>query len=81
MRRIWSPPGPFRVGDRVRISTWSPPIVGEVIEDRGLIGHERVHYYSVRLPVGEPDDLMILEYPAEELELIPGQGAEARPDK
>lgn len=75
MRRTWSPPGPFRVGDRVKIA-WRRPIVGEVIEDRGLIGHQRRHYYTVRLPIGDPDDRMIVEYPAEELVMATAEDIE-----
>ena len=81
MRRTWSSPGPFRVGNRVKISSWSPPIVGEVIEDRGLIGEGRRHYYTVRLLIDEPDDLLILESPAEESELVPERGVGALPEK
>lgn len=68
MHRTRIPPGPFRVGDRVKITSRLRPIVGEVVEDRGLISHDRIHYYAVRLPIGEPDDRVIIEYPAEELE-------------
>lgn len=55
--------------------------MGEVIEDRGLIGQRRRHYYTVRLPIGEPDDPLIVGYPAEELELAPGRDAESRPEE
>ena len=76
MRRTSSPPGPFRVGDRVKITSWRRPIVGEIVEDRGLIGHERIHYYTVRLPIGEPDDRMIVEYPVDEMELATSEDIE-----
>ena len=81
MGRTWSPPGPFRVGDRVKVTSRHDPIVGEIIEDRGLIGHRRRHYYTVRLPIGEPDDRMTVGYPAEELELAPERDDEALPEE
>jgi hypothetical protein len=65
--RTWSPPGPYQIGDWVKIPSWTPPIMGQVVEDRGLIGHRRRHYYAVRHPLGEPDDPMITEYPAENM--------------
>lgn len=76
MPHTWSPPGPFRVGDRVKITSRLRPIVGEILENRGLIGHDRVHYYTVRLPIGDPDDRMIVEYPADEMVLATAEDIE-----
>ncbi len=82
MGRTRSPAGPYRVGDRVKITSWRRPIVGEVIvEDRGLISIGGRHYYTVRLPIGEPDDRMTVGYPAEELELAPERDDEALPEE
>ena len=65
--RTWSPQGPYRIGDWVKIRSWTPPIVGQIIDDEGLIGHQRRHFYTVRLPLGEPDDPMITGYPVESM--------------
>ncbi len=65
--RTWSPPGPYRVGDWVKIPLWRPPIVGQVVEDRGLIGQLRQHYYTIRFLGGDPDDPWIVGYPAEKM--------------
>jgi hypothetical protein len=41
--------------------------VGQVVEDRGLIGQRRRHYYTIRFLDGDPDDPWIVEYPSEEM--------------
>ncbi len=77
MSRAQPNPGPYRVGDRVKV-LWRRPVVGEIIEDRGLIGHRGRHYYTVSIMLSGADEPLISEYPAEELEIATAQDIESR---
>ncbi len=59
----------FRVGDQV-IVPWQKPIVGEVIEDRGTIGHRGRHHYTVRIPM-DPDEPTIIQVAGDYLRPAP----------
>jgi hypothetical protein len=60
--------GLFRIGDRVLVP-WNPPIVGRIVEDRGLLGRHGNRIYSVLVEFDPEDgENMVLELPAEDLE-------------
>jgi hypothetical protein len=67
--RIHQSPVRYRVGDRVKVP-WHPPVVGEIVEDRGPLGRGGRHLYTVSFPLTGVDEPMLVEFPAEELEFI-----------
>jgi hypothetical protein len=72
MSHTKSAKGMFRVGERVLVP-WKPPIVGKVVEDRGLLGRHGRRIYSVLIEFDPEDgENMILELPEEDLELATG---------
>jgi hypothetical protein len=63
-------PGPFRVGDRVRLLWGLTPVEGIVVEDRGNRGAEGKRFYRVRLRLDGVSEPMETEEPAEDLTLV-----------
>src|SRR4051812_43770599 len=61
-------PGPFRVGDRVRIPFGSESIEATAVEDRGNLGGKRV--YGVRFRVDDMSDEIYTERDVDQLTLV-----------
>jgi hypothetical protein len=68
------PPGKFRVGQAVRLKHLWRGLIGEVIEDRGLIGVDRCRFYTVKVRV-DPWNEYTPELPEESLEAVDGPDA------
>ena len=64
-------PGKFRVGQPVRIKHGFRGMIGEVVEDRGLIGVGGRRLYAVRLRL-DPWNELTTERPEESLEAVVG---------
>jgi hypothetical protein len=63
-------PGPFRVGDRVRLLLGLTPVEGTVIEDRGNRGVGGRRFYRVRLQLDDITDPIETERPVDDLTLV-----------
>jgi hypothetical protein len=63
------PPGKFRVGDRVRLKYGFRGVIGEIVEDRGLILAGGRRLYGVKLSFDEGNEF-ITERPEESLEAV-----------
>lgn len=66
----WRNPGPFRIGDRVRIPFGTEQVEGMVVEDRGHLGVGGERLYGVLFT---PDDVsgdIYVERAADELSLV-----------
>lgn len=65
-----------RVGDRVRFHIAAIEIVAEVVEDRGNIGVDGRHVVAVRFE-GEDGEIQQMDWPAEEMVVLPRDPATA----
>ncbi len=63
-------PGPFRVGDRVRIPFGTEFIEATVVEDRGNLGVGGKRMYGVRFRVDDVSDEIYTERYADQLTLV-----------
>jgi hypothetical protein len=64
--------GRFCVGDRVRSLHGFPGAIGEIVEDRGPIGHRGWYYYHIRF-LDENGEEMRLDWPEDELVPVDGK--------
>lgn len=69
MKRAESAGNAFQVGDYV-FAPWHRPIRGQIIEDRGPIGRNGRHLYSVRIAI-DSEEPIITELPGEDLDAAP----------
>jgi hypothetical protein len=67
---IFTTPGPFRVGDRVRISRGGEPIEGTVVEDRGPLGPGGTRVYGITFRMAEVPDEVYVERLVNEMTLV-----------
>ena len=67
---IWKNPGPFRVGDRVRIPFGTETIEATVVEDRGNLGAGGKRIYGVRFRVDDVSDEIYTEMDVDRLTLV-----------
>ena len=67
---IWRNPGPFRVGDRVRIPFGSEQIEATVVEDRGNLGEEGKRIYGLRFRVDDITPEIYTERIVDDLTLV-----------
>jgi hypothetical protein len=67
---IWKSPGPFRVGDRVRIPFGSEFVEARVVEDRGNLGVGGKRVYGVRFRVDDVSDEIYTERDVDQLTLV-----------
>jgi hypothetical protein len=78
---IWKNPGPFRVGDRVRMPFGTESIEATVVEDRGNLGVGGKRVYGVRFRVDDVSDEIYTERDVDQLTLVaraPAPEAERR---
>ena len=68
--RTWDNPGPFRVGDRVRIPFGTESIEATVVEDRGGRGVGGKRIYGVRFRVDDVSDEVYTERDVDQLTLV-----------
>jgi hypothetical protein len=68
-------PGPFHVGDRVRIPFGTEFIEATVVEDRGNLGVGGKRLYGVRFRVDDLSDEIYTERYADQLILVAGAPA------
>jgi hypothetical protein len=68
-------PGPFRLGDRVRLMWGFTPVEGVVVEDRGNRGRGGKRFYRVRIQLTEQ---MEIEREVDDLTLVPSAPTKAR---
>jgi hypothetical protein len=66
----WKNPGPFRVGDRVRIPFGTESIEATIVEDRGNLGVGGTRIYGVRFRVDDVSDEIYTERDADQLTLV-----------
>lgn len=68
----WTPktPGPFRVGDRVRMPFGSQFIEATIVEDRGDLGVGGKRLYGVCFRVDDSTDEIYTEREADRLTLV-----------
>jgi hypothetical protein len=68
----WTPkkPGPFRVGDRVRIPFGHDSVEAIVVEDHGNLGAGGRRVYGVRFRVDDVSDEIYTERDADQLTLV-----------
>ena len=67
---IWKNPGPFQVGDRVRIPFGSDQVEATVIEDRGCLGVGGTRIYRLMFSVDDVSGEMYTERVVDDLTLI-----------
>jgi hypothetical protein len=67
---IWKNPGPFRVGDRVRIPFGTEQVEATVVEDRGNLGIGGKRMYGLRFRVDDVSDEIYVERMVDDLTLI-----------
>lgn len=67
---IWRNPGPFRVGDRVRIPFGSDHVEATVVEDRGNLGVGGKRIYRLMFRVDDVSGEMYTERRVDDLTLI-----------
>ena len=67
---IWKNPGPFRVGDRVRIPFGSVQVEATVIEDHGNLGEGGKRLYRLVFLVDDVSGEMYTTRPVEDLTLV-----------
>jgi hypothetical protein len=67
---IWKNPGPFRVGDRVRIPFGTESVEAIVVEDRGNLGVGGRRIYGIRFCVDDVSDEIYTERDADQLTLV-----------
>jgi hypothetical protein len=63
-------PGPFNVGDRVRMPFGTETIEATIVEDRGNLGAGGRRLYGVRFRVDDVTDEVYTERPVEDLTLV-----------
>jgi hypothetical protein len=66
----WDDPGPFRVGDRVRIPFGTESIEATIVEDRGNLGMGGRRIYGVRFRVDDVTDEIYTERDADQITLV-----------
>jgi primosomal protein N' len=67
---IWKNPGPFRVGDRVRIPFGTEQVEALVVEDRGNLGEGGKRIYRLVFRVDDVPDEISTERVVDDLTLI-----------
>jgi hypothetical protein len=67
---IWKNPGPFRVGDRVRIPWGSEQVEATVVEDRGNLGEGGKRIYRVVFRVDDVSPEIDTERIVDDLTLV-----------
>jgi hypothetical protein len=77
---IWKNPGPFRVGDRVRIPFGTESVEATVVEDRGNLGVGGKRVYGVRFRVDDVSDEIYTERDVDQLTLV-ARAPEAPPQR
>jgi hypothetical protein len=78
---IWKNPGPFRIGDRVRMPFGTGHIEATIVEDRGNLGEGGKRIYGVRFSVDDVSGETYTERVVDELTLVaraPDDGAKPR---
>jgi hypothetical protein len=63
-------PGPFRVGDRVRVPFASDSIEATIVEDHGNLGVGGMRIYGVRFRVDDITDEIYTERDADQITLV-----------
>jgi primosomal protein N' len=68
----WTPktPGPFRVGDRVRVPFGQTSVEAIIVEDHGNLGAGGKRVYGVRFRVDDVSDEIYTERDADQLTLV-----------
>ena len=67
---IWKNPGPFRVGDRVRIPFGGSHVEAIVVEDRGNLAEEGKRIYRVCFQVDDVSGNIYSERVVDDLTLV-----------
>jgi hypothetical protein len=67
---IWKHPGPFRVGDRVRIPFGTDQVEATVVEDRGNLGAGGKRIYRLMFRVDDVSGEMVTERRVDDLTLV-----------
>ena len=67
---IWKNPGPFRVGDRVRMPFGGGSIEVTIVEDRGNLGAGGKRVYGIRFRVDDVSDEIYTERDVDQLTLV-----------
>jgi hypothetical protein len=67
---IWDNPGPFHVGDRVRIPFGSEQVEATVVEDRGILGKGGARIYRVVFRVDDVSPEIDTERDVDEMTLV-----------
>jgi hypothetical protein len=67
---IWRNPGPFRVGDRVRIPFGTEQVEATVIEDRGNLAEGGKRVYRLVFSVDDVSGEMFVERVVDDLTLV-----------
>lgn len=68
----WMPktPGPFQVGDRVRVPFGSESVEATIVEDHGNLGVGGMRIYGVRFRVDDVSDEIYTERDADQITLV-----------
>jgi hypothetical protein len=67
---VWKNPGPFRVGDRVRIPFGTEQVEATVVEDHGNLGEEGKRMYRLMFRVDDVSGEMFTTRVVDDLTLI-----------
>jgi hypothetical protein len=70
MKALKDKPPQFQVGERVQFPFGGVKGIGEIVEDRGLVGIPGNRLYAISIPM-DPDDSLLWIVPEEQLEPAP----------